>query len=129
MRELRGADGLEYSQRDGYEKSLRETESDPLTPRDHRLPLDQQQALRKLFEASRTEADPQPIRVKVLIVNDRIRMFENFRVTDIRRQRYGGYELIAEYTGPNPNARFPELRPGIKFVFPIEQVATLHNAP
>ncbi len=94
-----------------------------IPPEDDRLPQVQQQTLRKLFEASRTEADPQPIRVKVLIVNDQIRMFENFRVTDIRRQRYGGYELVAEYTGPNPNARFPELRPGIKFVFPIEQVS------
>lgn len=100
-----------------------------ITPEDNRLPLDQQQALRKLFETSRTEADPQTIRVKVLIVNDQIRIFENFRVTDIRRQRYGGYELIAEYTGPNPNARFPELRPGIKFVFPIEQVFQLQGQP
>ncbi len=100
-----------------------------ITPEDYRLSLDQQQALRKLFEASRTEADPQPIRVKVLIVNDQIRIFENFRVTDIRRPRYGGYELVAEYTGPNPNARFPELRPGIKFVFPIEQVFQLQSQP
>ena len=100
-----------------------------ITPEDHRLPLDQQQAIRKQFEANRTEANPQPIRVKVLVVNDQIRMYEIFRVTDIRRQRYGGYELIAEYTGPNPNARFPELGPGIKYVFPIELVFQRQSQP
>lgn len=100
-----------------------------ITPEDQRLPPDRQLTLRKLVEANRTEAAPKPILVKVLIVDDQIRMFENFRVTEIRRQRFGGYELIAEYTGPTPNARFPELRPGIKFVIPIEQVATLQGQP
>ena len=111
------------------------TEVDPrgidlrIAPEDHRLPPDRQLTLRKLVEANRTEADPKPILVKVLMVDDQIRMFEIFRVTDIRRQRFGGYELIAEYTGPTPNARFPELRPGIKFVIPIEQVSTLQGQP
>ncbi len=100
-----------------------------IPPEDHRLPLDQQREIRKLFETRRAEADPQPIHVKVLVVNDQIRMYEIFRFTDIRRQRYGGYEVVAEYTGPNPNARFPELRPGIKFVVPIEQVFQRQEQP
>jgi hypothetical protein len=100
-----------------------------IPPEDQRLPLERQQEIRKLFETRRAEADPQPIRVQVLVVNDQIRMHETFRVTDIRRQRYGGYELVAEYTGPHPNACLPELRPGIKYVFPIEQVVDWHREP
>jgi len=60
--------------------------------------------------------------VDVLMLDEQIFYWEPFRVIEIRRQRFRGYELIAEYAGATPNARFPELRPGLKFVIPVEQV-------
>lgn len=88
----------------------------------HKLPPDEQQKLKKLFEARRAELNSPPILVDVLMVDDQIWMLNSFRIIDIRRRRFGGYELIAEFAGLKSDARFPELRPGIKFVIPIEQV-------
>ncbi len=86
------------------------------------LDPEKKRTLIKLLEARRTESNPPPFRVDVLMIDDQLKIWEPFRVTDIRRQRFGNYELIAEYSGKLPNLRFPELRPGVKFVVPIDQV-------
>ncbi len=86
------------------------------------LSPEEKQSLKKLVEQRRNEPNQPPIRIDVVMVNDQIQMLERFQVIDIRRHRFGGHELIAEYAGSTPNDRFPELRPGLKFVIPIEQV-------
>jgi hypothetical protein len=99
-----------------------------ITPQSHRLTPDQQQALRKRIITSRSETNPQTVLLQVLMADGPLPISETFRVTDIRRQPYGGYELIVEYAGSNPNLLFPELHPGIKYAVPIEQVVNFHNA-
>ena len=92
------------------------------TPNVHQLDPEKKRTLIKRLEARRAETNPPPFRVDVLMIDDQLRIWEPFRITDIRRQRFGNYELIAEYSGKFPNLRFPDLRPGVKFVVPIEQV-------
>lgn len=92
------------------------------TDHDFRLSSEAQHTLRKRIVSNRTQANPSPLIVEVRMMDSPIPMLESFRVSDIRRQRFGGYELIAEYAGSTPNPRFPELRPGLRFVIPLEQV-------
>lgn len=98
-------------------------------PLAHHSPIEERQALRKLIEAGRSEANPPEVLVDVLMVDDQLRMLQRFRVSELRRERFGDYELIVEVPDPRPNPRFPELRPGIKFTVPIEQVFKFSTRP
>ncbi|MFM9961153.1 MAG: hypothetical protein ACKV2Q_07995 [Planctomycetaceae bacterium] len=93
---------------------------------DFQLPPEEQQTLRKRVESNRAEANSPPLLVEVRMLDAPIPMLESFRVSDIRRHRFGGYELIAEYAGSTPSPHFPELRPGLKFIIPLHQVHFTH---
>lgn len=90
-----------------------------------RLPTDKRQSLEKLA------AQPQPldhsvqVDVEIQLCDPDIPMTAPFHVRQVRHSRYGGYELVVEYTGTDHFPGFPELHPGIQYIVPLEHVANV----
>jgi hypothetical protein len=48
-------------------------------------------------------------------------------VDEVRYRRFGGQELIGEYAGDEFFPGFPELRRGVRYIIPMENVIGLNE--
>jgi len=82
-----------------------------------------QNAIATLAETKLPEEKPIVAQVKIGSYDSRIVL--PVRVYEVRYRRVGGHELIGEYTGDASFPGFPELRRGVRYIIPIENVIGL----
>jgi hypothetical protein len=92
-----------------------------------KLDDEKRQTLRTI--AARTPADDATKRIvaTVQLAGGDDPWLEKFQLLELRLQRYGELEIIGEYYGQDYSNSLPELRSGIRYVIPLEQVIDINQ--
>ena len=90
-----------------------------------RLSTEKRRTLENLAELPQPLDDSVQVEVELQLCDSDIPMTAPFRVLEVRRRRYGGYQLVVEYVGKEHFPGFPELHAGIQYVVPLDHVASV----
>lgn len=94
-------------------------------PQPRKLDDEKRQTLRTMAAKTPAVDEANRLTLTVQLTDGDHPWIENFQLLELRPQRYGQLEVVAEYRGPDHSNSLPELRPGIRYVVPFGRIVDI----